>query len=144
MLSHARTLTIEWGDCDPAGIVFYPRYLAMFNASTDAMLQAAGINASALFKRHQAIGWPMVDTHASFSLPTAYGDQVRICSSVVEVARTRFHIRHQLYAEDGRLAVNCLDKRVWAVAHPQRPGELKSAPLPDERRQALTSNGTTR
>ena len=26
MLINRRTIRIEWGDCDPAGIVFYPRY----------------------------------------------------------------------------------------------------------------------
>ena len=34
MASNARTVRIEWGDCDPAGIVFYPRYFAMFDHST--------------------------------------------------------------------------------------------------------------
>ena len=34
MLSNTRTLRIEWGDCDPAGIVFYLRYFAMFDIST--------------------------------------------------------------------------------------------------------------
>ena len=33
MPSNARTVRIEWGDCDPAGIVFYPRYFAMFDHS---------------------------------------------------------------------------------------------------------------
>ena len=31
---NSRALRIEWGDCDPAGIVFYPRYFAMFDHST--------------------------------------------------------------------------------------------------------------
>ena len=26
MLINRRTIRIEWGDCDPACIVFYPRY----------------------------------------------------------------------------------------------------------------------
>lgn len=26
VLINRRTIRIEWGDCDPAGIVFYPRY----------------------------------------------------------------------------------------------------------------------
>lgn len=140
MLRFCRTLTIEWGDCDPAGIVFYPRYLAMFNATTDAMLMATGLNPGALFKQHAAVGWPMVDTHAVFSLPIRYGDQVRIVSEVVEIARSSFHIRHQLYTAEGRLAVSCLDKRVWAVPHPTRQDELKSAPLPDHLKQLLLAH----
>ena len=32
---------IEWGDCDPAGIVFYPRYFEMFDGSTTALFSSA-------------------------------------------------------------------------------------------------------
>ena len=41
MLVNTRRLAIEWGDCDPAGIVFYPRYFAMFDASTASLFQRA-------------------------------------------------------------------------------------------------------
>ena len=42
MLVNRRTVRIEWGDCDPAGIVFYPRYFAMFDASTSFLFEAVG------------------------------------------------------------------------------------------------------
>ncbi len=38
-----RTITIEWGDCDPADIVFYPNYFRWFDASTANHFQAAGL-----------------------------------------------------------------------------------------------------
>jgi acyl-CoA thioesterase FadM len=38
MPSNARRLHIEWGDCDPAGIVFYPRYFVMFDRSTSLLI----------------------------------------------------------------------------------------------------------
>jgi acyl-CoA thioesterase FadM len=41
MFTHSRTVRIEWGDCDPAGIVFYPRYFAMFGHSTVLLIEAA-------------------------------------------------------------------------------------------------------
>lgn len=31
MLTNRRTVRIEWGDCDPAGIVYFPRYFAIFD-----------------------------------------------------------------------------------------------------------------
>ena len=39
MLVNTRTVRIEWGDCDPAGIVYYPRYLAFFDACTSALIE---------------------------------------------------------------------------------------------------------
>ena len=41
MLVNTRTVRIEWGDCDPAGIVYYPRYFAFFDASTSALIERA-------------------------------------------------------------------------------------------------------
>ena len=29
MLINQRTVRIEWGDCDPGGIVYFPRYFEM-------------------------------------------------------------------------------------------------------------------
>ena len=44
MFVNRRTVRIEWGDCDPAGIVYYPRYFQMFDASTQYLFEAAGWN----------------------------------------------------------------------------------------------------
>src|ERR1017187_5514616 len=40
-LRNTRKVRIEWGDCDPAGIVFYPRYFEIFDASTSALFERA-------------------------------------------------------------------------------------------------------
>ena len=39
-LVNRRTVRIEWADCDPAGIVFYPRYFEMFDAATNYLFEA--------------------------------------------------------------------------------------------------------
>ena len=41
MLVNTRRVRIEWGDCDPAGIIFYPRYFEFFDASTSALIERA-------------------------------------------------------------------------------------------------------
>ena len=43
MLTNTQQILIAWGDCDPAGIVFYPRYFAWFDAATAALFAAAGL-----------------------------------------------------------------------------------------------------
>ena len=40
-LRNTRKVRIEWGDCDPAGIIFYPRYFEIFDASTSALFERA-------------------------------------------------------------------------------------------------------
>jgi acyl-CoA thioesterase FadM len=40
MLAHRSSFEVQFGDCDPAGIVFYPNYLAWFDAAFGRMLRA--------------------------------------------------------------------------------------------------------
>lgn len=140
MFVNTRTITIEWGDCDPAGIVFYPRYFAMFDASTAALFAAAlGYNKHAMLARFDAIGFPMVDTGARFLVPSKYGDVVTIESTITKFGRSSFEVRHTLMRGDV-LAIEAHEKRVWAAADPENPGKIRGAPIPDEVINALSAN----
>lgn len=140
MFVHTRTITIEWGDCDAAGIVFYPRYFAMFDASTAALFAAAlGYNKRAMLARFDAIGFPMVDTGARFLVPSTFGDEVTIESTVTRFGRSSFEIGHRLMRGDV-LAIEAHEKRVWAVHDPENPGKIRGVPIPDEVIAALTAS----
>src|SRR6202167_278675 len=65
-ITNRKTIHIEWGDCDPAQIVHYPRYLAYFDASTTALLKKAGLPKRRMLKTYQIVGIPMVDLRATF------------------------------------------------------------------------------
>jgi 4-hydroxybenzoyl-CoA thioesterase len=130
--SNMRTVRIEWGDCDPAGIVFYPRYFAMFDHSSVLLLEAAlGMNKHELYKRYDFDGYPMVETRARFLIPTRYCDDVVIETSIMEVRRSSFHLRHRL-TKEGALAVEGFESRVWIVRDENRPGRFKPKPIPSE------------
>ena len=132
-LIHRRALTIEWGDCDPAGIVFYPRYFAMFDASTAALFAAAlGMPKIAWTKRFGILGIPMVDTRASFSIPSAYGDEVVIESRVTAFRRSSFDIHHRLLKADGAVGVEGFETRVWTARDPADPARIRATPIPAE------------
>ena len=79
MLVNSRVVRIEWGDCDPAGIVYYPRYFAFFDASTSALLERAlGMTKHHYLKAYDFAGHPLVNTHSRFLIPTRFGDDVTI------------------------------------------------------------------
>jgi len=127
-----RNVRIVWGDCDPAGIVFYPRYFEMFDASTTALFERAlGMNKFEFVKAYDSIGYPMVDTRARFLLPTRYGDDVVIETEITEIKRSSFEIRHRLI-KDGALAVEGFETRVWVGRDPADPDKIRAKPLPDE------------
>ena len=67
MFINRRTVRIEWGDCDPAGIVFYPRYFAMFDHSTVLLIEAAlGMQQAPALRDYDFDGYPMVETRGAF------------------------------------------------------------------------------
>ena len=132
MFSIRRTARIEWGDCDPAGIVFYPRYFAMFNHSTELLIEGAlGVKKITLNKQHGLGGFPAVATEARFLLPTRYGDDVEIESAFTRIGRSSFAIRHKLTL-DGVLAVEGNETRCWVVRDDSRPGGLRAQAMPDD------------
>ncbi len=60
---NTRTVRIEWGDCDPAGIIFYPRYFEIFDASTAALFERAlAVTKFEMFKTLPFAGWPLART----------------------------------------------------------------------------------
>jgi len=93
MLTNHKTIHVEWGDCDPAGIVYYPRYFAWFDNCTAALFEAAGLPKHQMLKAYGIVGIPMVDTRAR---------------------RSSFDVQHKLY-KGSTLAVECSETRVWAV-----------------------------
>jgi 4-hydroxybenzoyl-CoA thioesterase len=122
-------LRIEWGQCDPAGIVFYPQFLVMFDASTGLLFARTGLSPSEMRTKFGIVGLPLVEQGARFLLPCRFDDEVAIESEVKEWGRTSFKVRHSLL-NGGKLAVDGFEKRIWAAADKDRPGKLKPLPIP--------------
>ena len=132
MLINIRQVEIEWGDCDAAGIVFYPRYFAMFDASTAYLFEkATGMKKIAWTKHFGIVGIPMVDTGARFIIPSRYGDVIVIETQATDVRRSSFDILHRVL-KDGALAIEARETRVWAGRDPDHPDRIKGYPIPEE------------
>lgn len=121
MLTIKRPLRIEWGDCDPAGIVYFPRYFELFDASTAALVELA----MGMIKRE-------ANCRARFHAPSRFGDDVVIESEVTSVKRSSFEITHRLIRDDGTVAAEGFETRVWVGRDPSDPDKIKSKPIPDE------------
>ena len=122
---------MEWGDCDPAGIVWYPRYFEWFDASTAALFAAAGVSNNVMHKSYRIVGIPMVDTRARFFIPSKFEDELTIESTVTEFRRSSFDVHHRML-KNGQLAVEGFETRVWTVRDPDDPERLRSQPIPAE------------
>lgn len=132
MISNTRQVEIEFGDCDPAGIVYFPNYFRMFDASTAYLFEAAlGMKKIAWIKQYGILGIPVVDTGATFSKPSRFGDMVTITSTIAGFKRSSFEVVHQLF-NGGDLAIEGRETRVWVATDPDDPLKIKSRAIPDE------------
>jgi 4-hydroxybenzoyl-CoA thioesterase len=132
-----RTVRIAWGDCDPAQIVFYPRYFAHFDESTHELFRAAlGAPKPVWTKRFGIMGIPMVDTRGKFIVPSMYADDVVIESRIAKFGRSSFDVEHKIL-RGTVLAVEGFETRVWTRVDPSRPSGLSAAPIPDDVKTAF-------
>jgi 4-hydroxybenzoyl-CoA thioesterase len=132
MLSYTRQVEIEFGDCDPAGIVYFPNYFRMFDASTAYLFEAAlGMKKIAWIERFAILGIPVVDTGATFTRPSRFGDVVTITSTIAAFKRSSFEVTHTL-TNGGEVAIEGRETRVWVARDPHDPRKLKALAVPDQ------------
>lgn len=83
-------------------------------------------------------GIPLVDMKARFLLPSRFGDDVTVASSVAKWGTSSFVVQHRLMKGD-ELAVECFETRVW-VAHPEgEPEKYEARPIPEEVKKRFAS-----
>jgi YbgC/YbaW family acyl-CoA thioester hydrolase len=128
--------TLAWGECDPAGIIFYPNYYRFMDEATWATFASVGYGADRM--RSENFSLPLVDSRCEFLSSPKFGDEIEIRSQVSKWGRSSFSFAHEfVMAADGRLLARGTESRVWCryEAGPGTP--LKSVPIPQEVRAAL-------
>jgi 4-hydroxybenzoyl-CoA thioesterase len=135
-LVHRRDFRVQWGQCDPAGIVFYPQFLILFDTATGELFERTGLSATAMRKKYGIIGMPLVEQGTKFLLPCRFDEVIVVESRIAEWGRSSFTVRHRVLKRD-EVAVEGFEKRVWAVADPNRAGGIKAEAIPPEILAAL-------
>lgn len=129
-LVYRRKFTVEWGHCDPAGIVFNSRFFEFFDWSSWLLFeQALGVRPSDLGPTFGIVGIPLVDAKARFLKPAHFNDIADIASEVSEFRRSSFDVTHHISIA-GQLAVEGHETRVWAAQDPNDAVKLKGIPIP--------------
>src|SRR3954465_12356385 len=95
------TRTLAWGDCDPAGIIYYPTYYRWMDAATWALVRQAGFPAARM--RTEQYTLPLVDSQCAFLSSPTFGDDCEVRSHVSRWGRSSFTVTHEfVLAADGR------------------------------------------
>jgi 4-hydroxybenzoyl-CoA thioesterase len=131
MIVARRERRAEWGDCDPAQIVFNPRFFEWFDAQTALIFETAGLPKRDLLRRPDFAGFPLVETRARFHRAVSFGDVVLLESRIGAVRKSSFDVEHRL-TKGGELAAEGFETRVWTIRDPNDPERIKSHPIPAE------------
>jgi 4-hydroxybenzoyl-CoA thioesterase len=130
MLSNERQVRVQWGDCDPAGIVYYPRYFEWIDASTILLFEkATGLTKIKMLERYGGAGMALLEARAVFKAASQFGDDLAIESRVTEFRRTVFLVQHRITKVDGTLGLEAFETRLWTVRDPET-GRIKSGDMP--------------
>jgi 4-hydroxybenzoyl-CoA thioesterase len=100
-----RTL-VRWGDCDPAGIAFYPRFFEWMDQVSHRLAREMGVSARDMLPP-LSYGFPLIKADAQFLAPAYLDDQLEVRTTVSQIGKTSLTLRHEIVRlpTDGQVEV---------------------------------------
>jgi len=134
-----KEITVNWGESDPFGLVYYPRIVAWFNDTEHDFFRTIGFPIDQMIKNDRTT-FVMGDIHFRFIGPAAYGDRVATSVTLAKLGERTLHWNCKaINAVTGALVTEGKATRVYARIN--EDGTLNSAVIPDNMRKALTGTG---
>ena len=118
-------IVVDFADCDPARIVFYPRYFDWFDRATERMFRSRGLPWAQMFPDYRMAGVALVDASASFRGPSRFGDQIVIESWVGEWRSKVFVVEHRNRASRDGQAEKTQSALILLARRSKRANTLK-------------------
>jgi 4-hydroxybenzoyl-CoA thioesterase len=123
---------VHFGDCDPAGIVFFPNFARWMDQSSLAFFMAAGLPPwRELRSTRGIVGTPVLETHTRFINPATYGETLEVHTSVTAWERKVFRHLHRVMRGD-LLLCEGTEVRAFVTHHPDDPVRLKAIAPPED------------
>ncbi len=121
---------VQFGDCDPAGIVFFPNFSKWMDASSlNFFVQCGVLPWRELVKTTGIVGTPLLEIHTKFMRPATYGETIQIHTSVEEWREKVFIHRHIVKRGD-ELLCEGTETRAFVIRPPGEPDRIKAIPVP--------------
>ncbi len=125
-------VNVMFGDCDPAGIVFFPNFSKWMDAASLNFFVKNGVQPwRELVKTTGIIGTPLLEINTKFMRPATYGETLQIHTSVEEWRDKVFQHKHVVMRDTDVLCVGT-EIRAFCIKHPDDPSRIKSIPVPED------------
>ena len=87
MLVYYREVTVEWGESDPFGLVYFPRMLAWFNDAEHEFFSQAGYPVKQMVEQDRT-AFVMGRVNFEFVGPAAYGEKIVPRLELVDISNS--------------------------------------------------------
>ena len=135
---HVHRVDVGFGDCDPAGIVFYPNFQRWMDAASLAFFRAQGFPPwREMAKTRGIVGTPLLEIHTRFLKPVTYGQTIEVHTSVEAWTAKTFRHLHQV-RRDGELVCEGTETRAFVVRDRDDPDRMRAIPVPDDIKAACS------
>ena len=129
------TVHVEFGDCDPAGIVWFPNFFRWIDAASRNFYTQCGVPRWEETNRTLAIiGTPLVDTHSRFLKTASYGDTLAVHVTVKEWRDKSFVQTYRITRDDAQgqpdLIMECEEVRIFATTRNDGKNSIRAVPPP--------------
>lgn len=126
------SVNVMFGDCDPAGIVFFPNFSKWMDASSLNFFAQCGVPPwRELAKTRGIIGTPLLEIHTKFIRPATYGDTLLVHTSVQEW-RAKVFVHHHVVMRDEVVLCEGTEVRAFCIRHPDAPDRIQAIPVPED------------
>ena len=122
---------VQFSNCDPFGIVFYPQYFYILSEAKEDFLTHIG-HPHHYYINDLHLGWPMVRLETDFKQPSRYGDQIDVEIGVFKLGGSSLGLEYVIRGDGGQ---ERLVTRTVIVLTDMKSG--RPAPMGEELRNAL-------
>ncbi|MEZ2295071.1 acyl-CoA thioesterase [Variovorax sp. RCC_210] len=122
------TARVEFGDCDPAGIVWFPNFFRWIDAASRHFFAECGVPRwEETTETLGVIGTPLVDTHTRFVKTASYGDTLHIAVRITEWREKSF-VQTYRVTRGSDLILECEEVRIFAAK--REGGGIRAVGIP--------------
>ena len=130
--THIHRVDVHFGDCDPAGIVFFPNFSRWMDQSSLAFFSACGLPPwRELVRTRGIVGTPLLEIRTRFFTPATYGQTIEVYTTIEEWAAKTFRHRHVVRRGDTVLCEGT-EVRAFVVRDPDDPERIRAIPVPED------------
>jgi len=130
-MSFEREEVVRFGQCDPAGIVYYPQYMVMLNTLVEDWFDRGLRIAYAGLISERRLGLPTVRLEVDFTAVSRLGDRLTQRLTLLRLGRSSLHLGFEFLGA-GELRLRAKQVLVCTSLQDHRPRAL-----PDDIREAM-------